>query len=66
MSTLRIRNVAAIDHDYVYTEQQVSYNGVDWEVTAEWKHLRDEQSIKMANEWVSTPQREISVADGEE
>jgi len=59
MEEMIIKNVAAMDHDYVYTEQQTSYNsGLDWEVTASWKHLRTEASVKMSNEWVSAkPQR---------
>ena len=65
MSDMIIRNVAAMDHDYVYTEQQVSYNdGLDFEVTASWKHLRDETSVKMANEWVSTPPQVVPLEDG--
>lgn len=59
-----IENVAAMDHDYVYTEQRVSYNGGrDFETTASWKHLRDETSVRMANEWVSTPRRTLTIPD---
>ena len=66
METLYIRNVAAMDFDYVYTEQQTSYDGIDWEVVAEWKHVRDESSVRMANEWCSTPPRQIAIPVGVE
>ena len=59
-NTMIIENVAHVDHDYVYTQQRVSYNGgVDFEIAAEWKHNRDAHHLQMANEWVSTPPQRI-------
>jgi hypothetical protein len=55
-----IENVAHLDNFYVYTQQRTSYNGgVDFEVTAEWKHLRNDHSLKMAIEWSSSPTTRI-------
>ncbi len=55
-----IENVAHMDNFYVWTQQRTSYNGgVDFEITAEWKHIRSESSIKMAIEWSSAPTNRI-------
>lgn len=61
-----IRNVAAIDFDYVWMEQQTSYNnGLDWEVTGTWKQLRTEQSMKAVAEWCSRPPVRIKIPNSE-
>lgn len=59
-SEIVIENIAIITHDYVITQQRTSHNGgLDFEVTAEWKHNRDEYRMQMANEWVSCPTQRI-------